>query len=56
MQLAMIGLGRMGAALVRRLMRDGHECVVYDIHPDAARQLEVEARPPPPVLPTWRRG
>jgi 6-phosphogluconate dehydrogenase len=30
MQLAMIGLGRMGANMVRRLMRDGHECVVYD--------------------------
>jgi len=30
MQLGMIGLGRMGANLVRRLMRDGHECVVYD--------------------------
>ena len=31
MQLGMIGLGRMGANLVRRLMRDGHECVVYDV-------------------------
>jgi 6-phosphogluconate dehydrogenase len=30
MQLGMIGLGRMGANIVRRLMRDGHECVVYD--------------------------
>ena len=30
MQLGMIGLGRMGAGLVRRLMRDGHECVVFD--------------------------
>ena len=30
MQLGMIGLGRMGANLVRRLMRDGHRCVVYD--------------------------
>ncbi len=34
MQLGMIGLGRMGANMVRRLMRDGHECVVYDV--DAA--------------------
>ena len=32
MQLGMIGLGRMGANLVRRLMRDGHECVVYDVN------------------------
>ena len=30
MQLGMVGLGRMGANIVRRLMRDGHECVVYD--------------------------
>lgn len=39
MQLAMIGLGRMGANIVRRLMRDGHECVVYDVNPDAVRDL-----------------
>ena len=31
MQLGMVGLGRMGANLVRRLVRDGHECVVYDL-------------------------
>ena len=30
MQLGMIGLGRMGANMVRRLLRSGHECVVYD--------------------------
>jgi 6-phosphogluconate dehydrogenase len=35
MQLGMIGLGRMGSNLVRRLMRDGHECVVYDRNLDA---------------------
>ena len=35
MQLGMVGLGRMGANIVRRLMRDGHECVVYDVNPDA---------------------
>ncbi len=32
MQIGMMGLGRMGANMVRRLMRDGHECVVYDIN------------------------
>ena len=32
MQLGMIGLGRMGSNLVRRLMRDGHTCVVYDVN------------------------
>jgi len=31
MQLGMIGLGRMGANLVERLIRDGHECVVFDV-------------------------
>ena len=35
MQLGMIGLGRMGAGLVQRLQRDGHECVVYDVNADA---------------------
>ena len=42
MQLAMIGLGRMGANLVRRLMRNGHECVVYDVNPESAKALEAE--------------
>jgi len=42
MQLGMVGLGRMGANLVRRLMRDGHECVAYDVNADAVAQLESE--------------
>ena len=42
MQLGMVGLGRMGANLVRRLMRDGHECVVFDVNPDAVKALEQE--------------
>src|SRR5438105_5830948 len=42
MQLGMIGLGRMGANLVRRLMRGGHECVVYDVSPDAVQRLSQE--------------
>ncbi|HXW35128.1 MAG TPA: NADP-dependent phosphogluconate dehydrogenase, partial [Acidimicrobiales bacterium] len=42
MQLGMIGLGRMGANLVRRLMRDGHRCVVYDVNPQAVKDLEAE--------------
>ena len=42
MQLGMIGLGRMGANLVRRLMRDGHRCVVYDVNPAAIKALEAE--------------
>ncbi len=42
MQLGMIGLGRMGANIVRRLMRDGHECVVYDVSADVVKQMEAE--------------
>jgi 6-phosphogluconate dehydrogenase len=42
MQLGMIGLGRMGANLVRRLMKHGHECVVYDINAPAVELLEGE--------------
>jgi 6-phosphogluconate dehydrogenase len=38
-QLGMIGLGRMGANMVRRLMRDGHECVVFDVSADAVKAL-----------------
>jgi 6-phosphogluconate dehydrogenase len=42
MQIAMIGLGRMGANMVRRLMKGGHQCVVYDRNPDAIAALEKE--------------
>src|SRR5262249_26783058 len=37
-QLGMVGLGRMGAGLVRRLLRDGHTCVVYDVDPGAVER------------------
>lgn len=39
MQLGMVGLGRLGANMVRRLLGTGHECVVFDIHPQAATDL-----------------
>jgi len=42
MQLGMIGLGRMGANLVRRLMADGHRCVAYDVSADAVKELAGE--------------
>jgi 6-phosphogluconate dehydrogenase len=42
MQLGMIGLGRMGSNMVRRLLRSGQECVVYDVHPAAADPLVKE--------------
>jgi 6-phosphogluconate dehydrogenase len=42
MQLGIIGLGRMGANIARRLMRGGHECVVFDIRPQSVSQLAAE--------------
>jgi len=42
MQLGMIGLGRMGANMVRRLMRGGHECVVFDVNAQAIQDLAGE--------------
>ncbi len=40
MQLGMLGLGRMGSNMVRRLMKAGHECVVYDVHPEPGQALQ----------------
>src|SRR5215470_7628652 len=42
MQLGMIGLGRMGANMVRRLLKGGHQCVVFDRSPNVVRQLAEE--------------
>lgn len=42
MQLGMVGLGRMGANMVRRLMGGGHECVVQDVSVDAVLSLVKE--------------
>ncbi len=42
MQLGMIGLGRMGANMVRRLMKNGHDCVVYDVFPKSVEELVKE--------------
>jgi 6-phosphogluconate dehydrogenase len=42
MQLGMVGLGRMGSNLVRRLLPAGHECVVYDVNPGAVEELAGE--------------
>ena len=42
MQLGMIGLGRMGANMVRRLMKGGHQCVVFDVSPNAVQALVEE--------------
>ena len=42
MQLGMIGLGRMGAGMVRRLMKDGHECVVWDRDAETVKKLQAD--------------
>src|SRR4029077_4449464 len=42
MQLGMIGLGRMGANMVRRLLKGGHDCVVFDMSPDAVNEMAKE--------------
>jgi 6-phosphogluconate dehydrogenase len=50
MQLGMIGLGRMGANMVRRLLRGGHQCVVFDMNPANVTQLASEGAAGAPVL------
>ena len=53
MQVGMIGLGRMGANMVRRLLRGGHECVVFDAHAaQRSRRSATTARPAPPRSPS----
>jgi len=42
MHLGMIGLGRMGANMVRRLLTGGHQCIVYDMSPEAVQTLVKE--------------
>src|SRR5580700_1664053 len=42
MQLGMVGLGRMGANMVRRLLKGGHQCVVFDMSPKAVNELAQE--------------
>ena len=53
MQLGMIGLGRMGANMVRRLRKAGHECVVYDVHADAVSALAREGVTGASALPAF---
>ncbi len=50
MELGMIGLGRMGTNMVRRLRRAGHRCVVYDLQPDAVQALVNEGAVGAPSL------
>jgi 6-phosphogluconate dehydrogenase len=53
MQLGMIGLGRMGANMVRRVQKAGHECVVYDVHADAVSALAREGASGAASLPAF---
>ncbi len=46
MQIGMIGLGRMGASMVRRLMRGSHQCVVHDVSADAVKALAADGAAP----------
>jgi 6-phosphogluconate dehydrogenase len=46
MQIGMVGLGRMGGNMVRRLLRGGHQCVVYDRNPQAVAELAAEGATP----------
>jgi 6-phosphogluconate dehydrogenase len=50
MQLGMIGLGRMGGNMARRLMQAGHQCVVYDLNPDNVKQLASQGAAGAPSL------
>jgi 6-phosphogluconate dehydrogenase len=56
MQLGMIGLGRMGANIVRRLMRHGHQCVVYDRDPAPGAALAKEGAIAAPSIPDVVKG
>ena len=47
MQLGMVGLGRMGANIVRRLGRDGHECIAYDVDVEAIARVAAEGATEP---------
>ena len=53
MQLGMIGLGRMGGNMVRRLLNGGHKCVVFDRSPDAVRASPAEGAGGPPRSTTF---
>ncbi len=50
MQLGMIGLGRMGSYMVQRLMKAGHECVVYDSHAEPRQELAAKGAKPAATL------
>ena len=56
MQMGMVGLGRMGANMVRRLMKGGHRCVVFDLFPKAVEGLSKEGPLALLRLEIWRNN
>ncbi|MGB6102235.1 MAG: decarboxylating 6-phosphogluconate dehydrogenase [Pusillimonas sp.] len=56
MQMGMVGLGRMGSNMVRRLLRKGHECVVYDSHPPALAMAAEQGATALAALPDFVRA
>ena len=50
MRIGFIGLGRMGANMVRRLVRDGHEIVVYNRTPEKSKEIETDGLAPSPAI------
>lgn len=53
MQIGMVGLGRMGSNMARRMLAAGQACVAYDIHPEAVQGSLRQALAAPPRSPTW---
>src|SRR5437763_8094600 len=56
MQIGMVGLGRMGANMVRRLLRGGHQCVAYDVDSRAVSTLAADGATPAASLEAFVRG
>lgn len=53
MQLGMIGLGRMGSNMARRLQKAGHQCVVFDRSAESVKQVAATGRSPLPRSMNW---
>ncbi len=56
MRIGMVGLGKMGANMVRRLMRGGHECVVFDLNPENVKRMASEGASGAASLDEFVRG
>ncbi len=55
MQLGMVGLGRMGSNMVKRLMKAGHECAVFDLDPKRIQELGTEGAVPAPSTDDFKK-